>query len=72
MCYSHSPYAGITQIRCEGVDSISADLSAWLSQAPPARYLFVKYPLIDGYFHILTAERSDLITIIGDALACKD
>ena len=38
------PYAGITQIRCEGVDSISADLSAWLYQAPPARYLFVKYP----------------------------
>ena len=35
----HSPYAGITQIRFIGVDSVSAALSAWQIQAPPGLYL---------------------------------
>ena len=34
----HSPYAGITQIRFIGVDSVSAALSAWQIQAPPGLY----------------------------------
>ena len=34
----HDPYAGIIQIRFEGVDSVSAALSAWRFQAPPGLY----------------------------------
>ena len=41
----HDPYAGITQIRFEGVDSVSAALSAWRFQAPPGLYFVLRASL---------------------------
>ena len=44
----HSPYAGITQIRFSGVDSVLAALSAWLIPSSP-RAVFVLCASLSGW-----------------------
>ena len=41
----HDPYAGITQIRFEGVDSVSAALSAWRFPSSPGAVFVLRASL---------------------------